>query len=85
MLIQGSSHRRAAELCKLLEERCPGIQIKLNPSKVSAAFCNVIAEPHQAVKWLCYSDDAIVAVQPRKGCFEIQDQTGKMYVSLLVS
>ena len=27
----------------------------------------------------------IIDLQPRKGCFEIQDQAGKTYVSLLVS
>ncbi|DBB01736.1 hypothetical protein WJX77_005900 [Trebouxia sp. C0004] len=43
----------AAEICKLLQERRPELEIKLNPSK------------------------------PRKGCFEIQDQSGKTFVSLL--
>ncbi|KAL0018453.1 hypothetical protein WJX79_001137 [Trebouxia sp. C0005] len=48
-----SSFCRAAEICTLLQEQRPELEIKLNPSK------------------------------PRKGCFEVQDQSGKIYVSLL--
>lgn len=73
---------RAAELCKLLEQRCPGMTIKLNPSKVSATISMTTVQTRQ----VCCSDKhPLLLLQPRKGCFEIQDQTGKTYVSLTAS
>lgn len=41
------------------------------------------APPHQP--YLCSLTSSTDDLQPRKGCFEIQDQTGKTYVSLIVS
>lgn len=78
---------RAAELCKLLEERCPGLEIKLNPSKVwLAPLCQQLTIAGLCNEFRCYTGlNPVCHMQPRKGSFEIQDQTGKIYVSLLVS